>query len=472
MNALLINPRTDDMITTEVPGYVSKEVGRFPPLGLLYVAGYLLSEGRHEVAVIDMPAEDIGYDTLAERLKRECPDVVGITGTTHNLVEIKRAVECVKAAVPQVHMCLGGPHVEAYPREAAELPGVDSALRGEGEVAFAALLDVLQTGGSLEAVPGLCYIRNGETVIGEPAAAPGDLDILPLPARGLVDAQNYYYVLGKRSTFTTLLSSRGCPYRCIFCSTPRGEYRMRSPAGIVDEMESCLEAGAEEIHFIDDTFNARRGRLGEISREILERGLRVKWSFRGRADTLDREELALAARAGCERMHLGVETGSDQGLAILRKGITTAEVKNGLAWARECGITTVAYFIIGCPHEKTRSDVMQSIDFACRAGPDFALFNILTVYPHTELHDMAVEKGLIDKNHWLDFVRDPRPDFQMRFWEESFNREELMDLLRTAYRKFYLRPSLIWKNLKSLGSVGELRHKAAAGLSILFGGKK
>lgn len=471
MNVLLINPRTDDMIRTEIPGYVSREVGRFPPLGLLYVTGYLLQRTAHQVAVIDMPADDLSYEALARRLTRDRPDVVGVTGTTHNLVEIERCVRCARQALPDAVICLGGPHVDAYPRESAEMDGVDFALRGEAEVAFAELLDALQAKRSVADVPGLCYRVDGETIVCEPGAPPGALDELPLPARHLLPAENYFYVLGKRATFTTLLSSRGCPYRCIFCSTPRGPYRMRSAPNIVDEMQRCLEAGAEEIHFIDDTFNARRGRLGVISQEILDRGVQVKWSFRGRADTLDRDELALAARAGCERMHLGVETGDDPGLEQLRKGITTEEVRRGLAWARECGITTAAYFMIGCPHEKTQADVRRSIDFACEAGPDFALFNILTIYPHTELHAMAVEKGLIDPDEWPNFVRHPRPDFEMRFWEESFDRAQLMDLLRTAYRRFYLRPSLIWRNLRSLGSLSELRHKAAAGLSILTGGR-
>jgi len=459
------------MITTELPGYVSKEVGCFPPLGLLYLAAYAREHGRHTVRVIDMPAENVTYQELAERLRSERPGLVGITGITHNLVEIKRTVECVKNALPDVPVCLGGPHVAAYPREAAELPGVDFALRGEAERPFCELLDAIEQGRSHASVAGLCFRVDGDTVVSEPAAPCQDLDALPFPSRDLLDTGNYYYVLGKRATFTTLLSSRGCPYRCIFCSTPRGTHRGRSAANIVDEMKACIAGGAEEIHFVDDTFNVRPGRLGAVSREILDRGLNAKWSFRGRADTLDRDELALAARAGCVRMHLGVETGCDAGLEVLRKGITTAQVERGLAWARQCGITTAAYFLIGCPHEKTRADVMRTIDFACRTGPDFALFNVLTIYPHTELHSMAIAKGLISEDHWLSFARNPAPDFQMRFWEESFGRDELNDLLRVAYRRFYLRPSLIWQNLKALKSLGELRHKTMAGLSVLLGGK-
>lgn len=469
MRVWLVNPRTEGMITTELPGYVSKEVGRFPPLGLLALAAFVRSRRGDELRVLDMPAEDMSYDRLADEARRGEPDVVGITGTTHNLVEIKRAAAQVKDARPQAVVVFGGPHVEAFPAEATALPGVDFTVRGEGELPFSLLLDALERGDREPAIPGLGRKDGSGAVLHEPGPAPDDLDSLPYPARDLVDPDRYFYVLGKRSSFTTILSTRGCPYRCIFCSTPRGRYRMRSPGNILDEVEACLAAGAREFHFIDDTFNAARQRLGVVSEEILRRGLAIRWSFRGRVDTLTEEEIVLAKRSGCQRMHVGIENGSDEGLRLLRKGITTAQVERALIWARRHGIATAAYFLIGCPHEKTREDVLRTIDFACRVDPDFALFNILTIYPHTELHDQAVARGLIGAGHWRDFARDPNPGFRMRFWEEHFSPEELVSLLETAYRRFYMRPRVIWRNLVSLGSLGELRHKAAAGLALLRG---
>jgi len=471
MNVLLINPRTDDMIGTELPSYIAKEVGRFPPLGLLYLAAAVRAGGRHAVRVVDMPATDTSYAELARELRRTAPDLVGVTGTTHNLVDILRTARCVKEAAPGLPVCLGGPHADAYPREAAAEPDIDYVLRGEAERSFVRLLDALQDGTPCEDIPGLACVRGGRTRLNAPDASNGELDGLPFPARDLVRTDDYFYVLGKRATITTLLSSRGCPYRCTFCSTPRGRYRVRSPENIVAEMEACVAGGAREIHFVDDTFNAQRGRLRRVSRCLLDRGLPVAWSFRGRADTLEEGELELAAQAGCVRMNLGVETGSDRGLERLRKGITTADVERALRWARRAGVTTAAYFMIGCPHEAKREDVLRTIDFACRAGPDFALFNILAIYPHTELHRQAEEKGLIDPSRWPAFVRAPRADFELPFWEEFFDRGELSALLETAYRRFYLRPSMIWRNLAALRSVGELKHKAAAGLSILTGGK-
>ena len=155
---------------------------------------------------------------------------------------------------------------------------------------------------------------------------------------------------------------------------------------------------------------------------------------------------------------------------MLRKGITVAQVERAVALARRHGIATAAYFLIGCPHERTRADVLQTLRFACRLDPDFAMFNVLAIYPHTELFDMAVKRGLIGPDEWRGFAADPTPGFRLRFWEEHFTREELAGLLKLAYRRFYFRPPVVWRNLRALNSWSELRHKAAAALEAEFFG--
>lgn len=470
MKIWLINPRTDGMIHTELPGYVSKEVGRFPPLGLLALAAYVRANSAHTVEVFDLPASGVTYDELATRMRADPPDLVGITGTTHNLVEILQTAETVKAAAPATRVCLGGPHVDAFPVEALALKPMDFTVWGEGERAFLALIEALAAGRDGSGIGGVSIKRAGVAVQASAPAEPvADLDTLPFPARDLVDGRNYYYVLGRRATFATIVSSRGCPFRCIFCSTPHGSYRERSFNNLVDEIEACLVAGAEEIHFVDDTFNVRAGRLAELGREILKRNLKARWSIRARVDTVEEDGLRLARAAGCVRIHYGVETGTDEGLQLLKKGITIAQVERAVMLARRHGIATAAYFIIGCPHERTREDVLQTIRFACRLGPDFAMFNVLAIYPHTELFDMAVKRGLIGADRWRAFARNPTPDFKLQFWDEYFTTDELADLMQTAYRRFYFRPSVIWRNLCALGSWTELRHKSAAAFALLAG---
>ena len=467
MRVLLINPLTDKVIATELPGHVSDEVGCFPPLGLLYLASHLRGPGNHEVSILDMPATGCSMEALPGRLQSLRPDLVGITAITHNLVGVREVARVVKENLPSVPTVMGGPHVGAFPDEAALLPGIDYAIEGEGERSLLLLANALEDDGAVEAVPGLSSRQLAAPT--PPAIFEANLDGLATPARDLVRTEDYFYVLGKRATFATIIASRGCPFKCIFCSTPRGGYRTRSPANIVDEIEQCLASGAEEIHFVDDTFNLGRRRLAEISEEILRRKVQVRWSFRGRADGIDAEGAALARRAGCIRMHLGVETGTAEGLELLRKGVTMEQIEQAVQLARENHIVSVAYFIIGCPHERSERDVLETIRFAVRLGPDFAMFNILAIYPGTELFDMAVARGLLRADFWTGFALDPRPDFTIPLWEEHLDRDTLTRLLTLSYRRFYLRPSVVWRNLRTLGSVAELRRKVGAGLSILRG---
>ncbi len=466
MKVLLINPPTNDVIATELPGHVSSEVGSFPPLGLLYLASGLRRDGGHAVSVLDMPGSGCTLAALPARLRALAPELVGITAITHNLVGVRDTARVIRETLPDIPVVMGGPHVNAFPVEAAQLEGIDYAVAGEGELSFRMLVDALAAGAEPTGVPGL---SSRAAPGAAPPAVETDLDGLAFPARDLVRAEDYFYVLGKRATFATIIASRGCPYKCIFCSTPHGGYRTRSPANIVDEVELCLASGAEEIHFVDDTFNLGSRRLATISEEIIRRRVPVRWSFRGRADGVDAEGAALARRAGCIRMHLGVETGTAEGLELLRKGVALDQIERAVHLARENRIVTAAYFIIGCPHEKTERDVMETIRFAVRLAPDFAMFNILAIYPGTELFDMAVAKGLLEADFWSGFALDPRPDFTIPLWEEHLDRATLDRLLTSAYRRFYLRPTMIWRNLRELGSVAELRRKAAAGISILRG---
>ncbi len=469
MKVLLVNPRTDLLIRSELPGHVGKELGHFPPLGLLYLAAYVRQGGRHQVQVLDMSARDVSLAGLADTVLSERPDLVGLTCITHNLASVKAAADVVKRAAPATRICIGGPHVRQFPEESMALDFVDFAVCGEGEVPFLELLDALQDGRSLDGMRSVGYKQDGRSLAATVPAVTTDIEGLPFPARDLVDRKDYFYILGNRATFATILSSRGCPFHCTFCATPHGAYRARSARSVVDEMVQCRDAGAEEIHFIDDTFNIRKSRLAEVSREILDRSVRLKWSFRGRADGVDDEGMALAARAGCTRFHVGVETGTDHGMEVLRKGVDVAQVRNAVRLARKHGIVSAAYFIIGCPHEKSRDDVLETIRFAVRLNPDFALFNILAIYPGTELFEEAVKKGMLAGDFWHGFARSPDPEFRIPLWEEHLDRFELERLLRTAYRRFYWRPGPILRNLRSVAGPGDLLRKAQAALSILLG---
>lgn len=467
MKVLLINPPIKNIIQAELPPALSREVGIFPPLGLMYIASYLQKYSNHEVQILDAVAEDLSQAALEQAIRKSNPQLVGITAHTNNLIDVLFLTGLIKKIDPGIHINIGGSHARVFPQETLRLEGVDSVIPGEGEIPFFQLVEALSQGKDLREVPGLIF-KEGEGIIsGKRPASPPDLDRLPFPARSLIKSQRYYYILGRRSTFTTMVSSRGCPYHCTFCSTPKENYRQRSVQNVVQEMEECGQLGVEEIHFVDDTFNLSPEWVISLCQEIKRRNLRIPWSFRGRVDTLTREVLQKLKEANCIRINLGVETSTDEGLKRLKKGLTIHQIEEVFAQAREIGISTVAYFLIGCPHEKSREDILHTLHFAKRLNSDFALFNILTPYPDTELYREGLEKGLFRKDFWREFALQPTKDFEIKVWEESFTKKELEKILVSIYRRYYFRFSIILRNLKSILHPREFFWKAKAALKIL-----
>jgi len=453
MKILLVNPPTKNMIAAELPLFIKKNEGIFPPLGLMYIASYLRKQMDCKISILDAQALRMDYLKLEKSIRDFNPDVVGITVYTHSLIDVIKVSLIVKGINKNTHVCLGGPHVDIFPEEVMSLASVDSAVLGEGEEVFLKLVQCLRYGSNLKEVRGIVFRKEGQIIKTEPGGGVKDLDSLPFPARDLLNNRRYYGILGRHSVVTTMVSSRGCPFKCSFCSTPKGHYRARSSKNVVDEMEACAGYGIKEVHFFDDTFNVDPERVVLICDEIIARKLNLKWSFRGRADKLNKPLLTHLKKSGCYRIHVGVETSSDEGLERLKKGITVGQVKQVFRWAREAGINTVAYFLIGCPHEHSTEDVLRTIEFSKDLDSDFALFNILTPYPSTELYKEGLQRGILRSDYWRDFALNPRKDFLLEFWQEWFTRKELLSLLRIAYREFYFRPKFILKTLLTLSNL-------------------
>ncbi len=456
------------MITTNIPSVVDEERGLNPPLGLLYVAAYTREKTSHQVRVLDCLAEGVSHDRLEARVREEAPDVVGIQAMTFTWIDARMAADTVKRACPSCRVVLGGPHAHIYPRESLAVPSVDFVIQGEGEQPFVSLLSALEGRQSLETVGGLAWrdAVTGETRVNPPAPPLEDLDGLPFPARDLVPVDRYYSLLARRNPITTLFSSRGCPYRCLFCDRPAMGRRFR-PHGatrVVDEIEACLRMGIQEFFFYDDTFNVNRQRVLDICSEIKRRGLDITFDIRARVDRMDEEMLRALKRAGCERIHYGVESADEGVLRTLRKDIQLDQVERIFKATRGQGMKTLAYFMIGNPGED-REAVLKTIRFAKRLDPDYVHFSVLTPFPATPLYQMALETGRFKEDHWAAFARDPKPGFQPGLWEEKMGREELVELLRYAYKSFYLRPIVVWRNLKSRTPM-ELFRKAKAGWKV------
>ncbi|NOY10555.1 MAG: radical SAM protein [Archaeoglobi archaeon] len=413
-----------------------------PPLGLAYLAS-ALREADFRVKIVDNMVERLSVHELVKRVRNSF--MVGITSTTPTFSSALRLAREMKQALPDVHVVLGGVHVSFTPFSALKSGFVDSVCVGEGERTIVEVAERIESGKGLDGVKGIVY-RDGERVVfNEGRGHIDDLDSLPFPAYDLLPMDRYR-VIGRRLNYFPVITSRGCPFGCIYCSTSRfmgRRFRRRSAGNVVDEIEWLYdEFGARNIAFSDDTFTLDRNRVLEICREIRGRGLDISWSCSSRVDTVDEEMLREMRRAGCEMIYYGVESASEDVLRFYRKRISLDKVRRAVELTKRHGMLAVCSFILGAPIE-SRSDMMSTIDLALSLDPDYAQFSILTPYPGTEVYELARENGWLLTENFDEYTAG-RPVMR----GEHVEPEEVMNLLKLAYRRFYLRPSFILRNIR------------------------
>ncbi|MBC7962586.1 MAG: B12-binding domain-containing radical SAM protein [Steroidobacteraceae bacterium] len=459
----------------------TEDFGLFPPLGLLYILSALKARvPEHETFFMDCIAEHVGHEALSAKITEIRPDVVGITSYSPGLYDACLAARTIRKARPRVHLCLGGHHPIAFPFEAAQLPEFDSIVVGEGEDSFPALVKSLATGEQISTIPGVYTKESIQrhqqqsmtdprflTQAMVPPAYVENIDLLPMPDRSVIQHIAYRSIVGSSKRLATMISSRGCPYRCTYCDVPYKLYRQRSIVSVSDEIRDCLDKGYEEVHFYDDLFNIQPERVISFCDEIKRRGYRLQWDFRGRVNNVTWESLARAKEAGCRMISFGVETGSDDGLRQLGKNTTTTQIQQVFQWCRSLGILTIADFMIGLPFEESAEDVRRNIDFLMTLNPDYAQFSILTLYPNTKLFAEAARRGLLEPERWQAFSRDPSSGFYLDHWEEYLSIAQLLSLQKEAYRRFYLRPSYVWRSMISTCTWHEFSSKLYGMLKLL-----
>ena len=468
MNVLLINPTQEHALPSEAGNFPRLGTGPYPPLGLLYLQAAVEARqsGRAEILDANLPGTARRFD--ADAGLPSPPDIVGLTAMTPNLLGVVDTVRRVKAAWPAARVVIGGPHADLFPEESAGLPGVDFVLAGEGEESLPLLLDALAEGRSPESLPGI-YSRAGSQQVAS-AARPvvTDLDALPLPDRSRIGVAAYRGFAGSPEPFTTMITSRGCPYRCAFCGTPRGKHRLRGVDSIVEEVDRCRALGIGHVYFLDDTFPLDGRRLHDLC-DALARRAGLSWSCRTAAVGVTEDGLRAMKAAGCRRLQIGVETGTDEGLRVLGKAAGIDKMREAFRIARRAGIETVAYFMIGLPTERTPADVRATLRFAREIDPTYAMFNVLTLYPGTALFEEAARRGLVDGEAWRRFAREPRAGFVAPVWEEHLTRGQVLRLLTRAYRSFYWRPRVVARLLREGGGVAGFFRRFRIGLAMWRG---
>ena len=441
---------------------VKENYGIFPSLSLLYVAG-ILESAECEVLFIDAHAEGLTLEETVKRLRAFGPDYIGYTITTYLFFQTMDWIRSIRELV-DVPTIVGGVHLSIYPRETLGYNCIDYAVTGEAEYALPDMLTALVKGNDLSAVRGIAYRRNDGEIMVTPKAPDCDVDEAPFPARQLIDNSLYYSFISKYKNFSCFITSRGCPYKCIFCEQGSKPFRARSPKNVVDELELSLnEFGIREFDFFDSSFTIRKDRVIAICDEIKRRKLDIVWAARTRVDCITDDVLKAMRSAGCTRIYYGIESGNREILATLKKSTSLEMYHDVIARTRANGIHTFGYFMVGNPYE-TEATIRQTIRLALSLDLDYAQFSKVTPMPATEMYTLLLKETGRDywREHIVAGVDDdiPRPLCDM-------TDEEIQRWTRLAYLRFYYRPSYMARAMKRMKSAEEVRRSAVTAIQML-----
>jgi radical SAM superfamily enzyme YgiQ (UPF0313 family) len=410
----------------------------------------VLEKNGYEVDVIDCQASGFSYEDFRHELSKRNPDIVGITATTRLYNSALKVAEITEEMFPSCLTILGGSHATFWDEEALnECPQLDVIIRREGEYTLLEIVQRLEAGKNIHGVVGTTLRKDGKIIRNPDRPFIEDLDSLPFPARHLWPLES----LRKIEDVFYLTTSRGCVYWCEFCAAVRmfgRKFRMRSIKNVVDELEFLNKTyNATFFTFCDDAFTVDQARTVELCDEIMKRGLKIKWNCGTRVDMVSKELLKKMKDAGCVSVWFGVESGSQDVLDEMHKGISTEQTIKAVNWVRELGLKPAPNVLLGFPGE-TKESALETIKFAQKISPDdVAYYNIATPLPGTPLYDRVKEKG------WLKITDFDKYDCKTPVFETPMlSSKDLVELYEKAFRSFYLRPAYLLRMFLKRGRYG------------------
>ncbi|MGO9620573.1 MAG: B12-binding domain-containing radical SAM protein [Desulfobaccales bacterium] len=434
-----------------------------PPLGLLQLAAYVRQFG-YSPHIIDGYAHRYTVKETLARIQETEPDVLGLTFTTPLFTGALTISHQVKKMWPKLKIVVGGPHVTALPEDTLGHECFNVGVVGEGEATLVNLLEAWNAGRSLATVAGIVYRDGDELVRTQPREMIEDLDSLPLPAWDLLPSLGPPYratIVGTTTALSTpIITSRGCSGRCTFCDTSvfGKKPRLQSAAYVLGMIEHLLrEYGMGDFLVYDDTFCANRQRVTEICEGILTKGWDVTWSCCARIDQVNHDMLTLMRKAGCWQIEYGIESADPTVLKLMKKGLVPEKARKVIKMTHDAGIQARGNFIFGNIGE-SRESIERTIRFILSTDLDYVQQSFLTPYPGSEVYRIASSHGTFDPDY------NKMSNFTMNFVPNGLTREDLQRYSRYLFLRFYLRPRIMLRLLKSIHSWEALRRlcKSAA----------
>jgi radical SAM superfamily enzyme YgiQ (UPF0313 family) len=429
-----------------------------------------LEREGYRVTLVDADALKLKPEEIAPIVADA--DVVGLTAMTPMINSALTITRHLKKVHPELPVVLGGTHATLLPEETMRVaPEIDVLVKGEGEETIVDLLRAMETNQSFTDIPGISFRKDGKVVNNPPRLTNVDLDSLPFLAYHMLPQRKYtpHPPHGRAFPFAAIITSRGCPYKCSYCSKPIFGYKFRgqSPERVVEEIAYYKERfGVQEIAFYDDVFTLNKKRSLEIADGLIKKRLKIHWTCESRVNLVDKELLTHIKHAGCYAIAYGIESGSQDILNILDKDLTLEQIEKAVRFSREVGLQTIGYFMLGAPGE-TPETIRQTIQFAKKLKLDFVQFSIATPFPGTKLYDLYTTGKKGDTISWENFIYAGSGGKTTPVFESNLlNREDIQCWVKRAYQMFYLRPYYLWQRLSHITSFGDLK-VSIRGLSML-----
>lgn len=440
-----------------------------PPMGLAYIAAWLRKHG-HYCEILDGMATPCSLDEVV----RQCStfDVIGITSVSTYALRVNQLLQKLKQSGCGAPIVVGGPHATVLPESCLQA-GADYVIVGEGEVPMLELIRALENHEPPTKVGSVVFLKDGQLVRNRRMPPLGNLDKIPIPAYDLLPMSRYRTseARTRRQPSYSLMTSRGCPGVCSFCNKSVSGTKVRyfSAERIVEEFFLLRNRyGAEDIAILDDNFLTDRELVHTVCDRLIEKGFDKTWSVEARVDHVDREVLEHLKTAGCDFIAYGIESGSQRMLDSMNKRISLKQVRDAVKMTKEVGINIRGYFMMGLPYE-TLEEMEETVRLALELDIEVASFSLFVPLPGTLEYKRAQETGTFSDPEY--FLHEIYPEFNfpdsLLYIPEGITAEQLFNVHKNAYSRYYFRPKFLMRALLSIRSFEDIKRYTRGGINLL-----